>query len=379
MPVPRTDAGFARDPLPAMLSWATDPADPPVRRLTADRYLVTDPPLGRRILASTQEPFEATSAPFGAVAGWIPGHPDTRSVLTALADVLDRALAGSEVADTPALSCWPDDASLLYLHRFGSALLPAASPAVFRAVAAALTRSYALDRRPGRGAALRRRFAVSRANAALHGHLLRQPVTPANPFLAALLDRFGDRQTAALALHGALGAVCRAAATALSWTVLLDHGWRPGLAAGTVLPATTPAAPAGDRVREALRLWPVAWMLHRRARKAAELGGLQVRAGDHLLVCTFAMHRSRGVWSDPDDYRPERWADPPAGYRDGYLPYGTGPGACVGARFVNAAAAQLLDSLPQLTAPIRLLDERPVLGAIATPPRFQLTTASCDT
>jgi cytochrome P450 len=161
--------------------------------------------------------------------------------------------------------------------------------------------------------------------------------------------------------------------------VLLDPGWRPGLAAGTVLPAATPTAPAGDRVREALRLWPVAWMLHRTARTTTELGGLPVRPGDHLLVCTFAMHRSRRVWAGADDYRPERWADPPAGYRDGYLPYGTGPGACVGARFVNAAAAQLLDSLPQLTAPVRLLDERPVLGAIATPPRFQLTTAGRDT
>jgi hypothetical protein len=379
MPVPRTDPGFARDPLPAMLSWATDPADPPVRRLAADRYLVTDPSLGRRVLASTQEPFEATSAPFGAVPGWIPGHPDTRPVLTALGSALDTALTGPRTVATPALSCWPDDASLRYLHRFGSALLPAASPAVFRAVAAALTGASALDRRPGRAAALRRRFAVSRANAALQGYLLRHRATPGNPFLAALLDRFGDPQTAALALHGALGAVCRAAATALSWTVLLDHGWRPGLAAGTVLPAATPTAPAGDRVREALRLWPVAWMLHRRARTTTELGGLPVRPGDHLLVCTFAMHRSGRVWSDADGYRPERWADPPAGYRDGYLPYGTGPGACVGARFVNAAAAQLVDSLPGLAAPIRLLDERPVLGAIATPPRFQLTTASCDT
>lgn len=374
MPVPRTESGFADDPLPAMLSWAADPADPPVRRLAADRYLVTDPPLGRRILASTEEPFEATSAPFGAVPGWIPGHPDTRPVLTALTGALDTAMAGSEagVVSAGTGSCWPDDASLLYLHRFGSALLPGAPPAVFRAITAALTRSYALDRAAGRGAALRRRFAVSRANAALTGYLLRQRATPANAFLAALVDRFGDPQTAALALHGALGAVCRAAATALSWTVLLDHGWRPGLAAGTVLPAATPSAPTGDRVREALRLWPVAWMLHRRARKTTELGSLLVRPGDHVLVCTFVMHRSRSVWPDADDYRPERWADPPAGYRDGYLPYGTGPGACVGARFVNAAATQLLESLPDLAAPIRLLDERPVLGAIATPPRFHL-------
>jgi hypothetical protein len=197
---------------------------------------------------------------------------------------------------------------------------------------------------------------VSRANAALQGYLSRHRSRPGNPFLAALSDRFDDPRTAALALHGALGAVC-----------------------GTVLPAATPTAPAGDRVREALRLWPVAWMLHRTARTTTELGGLPVRPGDHLLVCTFAMHRSRRVWAGADDYRPERWADPPAGYRDGYLPYGTGPGACVGARFVNAAAAQLLDSLPQLTAPVRLLDERPVLGAIATPPRFQLTTAGRDT
>ncbi|HEY3505429.1 MAG TPA: cytochrome P450 [Actinocatenispora sp.] len=373
MPVPLVDPGFAHDPLPVMLSWAADPADPPVRRLAADRYVVTDPALGRRILASTREPFEAVSAPFGAVPGWVPGQPDTRSVLTALTTALDSAVdaRGAGVISGAAGSCWPDEASRLYLHRFGGALLPGAPPAVFRAVAAALARSSALDRTPGRGAALRRRFAVSRANAALQGYLTRRSATPASAFPAALTERFDDPQTAALALHGALGAVCRAAAMALSWTVLLDRGWRPGLAAGTVLPAATPTAPAADRVREALRLWPVAWMLHRQARDTVELDHIRVRPGDHLLVCTFVMHRSRAVWPDPDDYRPERWSDPPAGYRDGYLPYGTGPGACVGARFVNTAAAHLLELLPNLAAPLRLLDEHPLLGAITAPPRFR--------
>lgn len=374
MPVPLADPGFAREPLPAMLSWAADPCDPPVRRLATDRYLVTDPSLGRRILASTRDPFEATSAPFGGVPGWVPGHPDTRSVLTALTTALDEAV-GDRAAGAPTRtgSCWPDDASRRYLDRFGGALLPGAPPVVFRTVAAALDRSYALDRTASRGAALRRRFAVSRANAALQGYLVRQRAAPANAFLAALADRFDDPRTAALALHGALGAVCRAAATALSWTVLLDHGWRPGLAAGTVLPAAAPTAPAADRVREALRLWPVAWLLHRQARDPVDLDHLRVRPGDHLLICTFVMHRSRSVWPDADSYRPERWADPPAGYRDGYLPYGTGPAACVGARFVNTAAAHLLDALPDLSPPVRLLDEHPVLGPIAAPPRFRHT------
>jgi hypothetical protein len=252
MPVPLTDPDFDRDPLPAMLSWATDPADPPVRRLTADRYLVTDPSLGRRVLASTRDPFEAISAPFGAVPGWIPGHPDTRPLLTALTAALDTTVdpgtpAGGEAGSTG--YCWPDAASRPYLRRFGGALLP--------------------------------------------------------------------------------GAVCRAAAMALSWTVLLDHGWCPGLPAGTVLPAATPTAPPADRVREALRLWPVAWMLHRRARETAVLGRVRVRPGDHL------------------------------------------PGACVGARFVNAAAVEVPESQPGPVAPIALLDERPVLGALAAPPRFQ--------
>uniref|UniRef100_UPI001ABFF87F cytochrome P450 n=1 Tax=Amycolatopsis kentuckyensis TaxID=218823 RepID=UPI001ABFF87F len=373
---------------------------------------------------------------------------------------------------------WPGALSTCYLRLFGEQLFPGLPARARRTLQEALAASDGLDRTSTTLRRLRGRLAHSRADAALH----RWATGRAEPLPDALRTALGSADDVALALHGLVGAVCRAAAMVFAWTVLLDRGWRPGMPAGTTLrpagttsppasptmppasptppptgmprrpaattsppasttpppagppqqpaeitspPASTtpppagppqqPAAttsppasttpppagppqqpagttsppasptpagapsrpapvtePAAHRVREALRLWPVAWLLSRKVTAATELGGVPLAPGDRLYLCTYLLHRDPGVWAEPAEYRPGRWAAPPEGHKARYLPYGFGSAACVGSRFVNQATAKVLECAGALDDfDLRILEPEPVFGSLLSPPVAQ--------
>ncbi len=229
----------------------------------------------------------------------------------------------------------------------------------------ALAASDGLDRT---GSALRRfrgRLAHSRADAALH----RWAAGNDGAIPEALRATLGASDDVALALHGLVGAVCRAASMVAAWTILLDRGWRPGTPAGTVLRSREATAPAEHRVREALRLWPVAWQLARTVTEATELGGVDLVPGDRLYLCTYLLHRDPDVWAEPGEYRPRRWERPPEGYKSRYLPYGFGSAACVGSRFVNHVTARVVACSDALDGRgLLVVDPEPVFGSLLAPP-----------
>jgi Cytochrome P450 len=158
----------------------------------------------------------------------------------------------------------------------------------------------------------------------------------------------------------------------MSWSVLLRAGWTPQTPAGAVL--QLPPVRSGDPVREALRLWPPAWLLHRDVRQPVEIGDRTAEPGDQVFICIHLMHRRPEVWDDPDRYWPERWIDPPGHYRDAYLPFGVGPAACVGARFVTDLSARFHDAMSRLgRVELRMIDTAPVMGPLCDPPRYAVS------
>ncbi|KAI2616330.1 cytochrome P450 [Hypoxylon sp. NC1633] len=59
--------------------------------------------------------------------------------------------------------------------------------------------------------------------------------------------------------------------------------------------------------------------------------GRRYRAGTVLSVPTYTMHHSREIWgADADEFRPERWDDATPRQRNAFIPFSTGPRACVG-------------------------------------------------
>lgn len=102
-------------------------------------------------------------------------------------------------------------------------------------------------------------------------------------------------------------------------------------------------------VNEAMRLYPPAHTVVRRAASESELLGYPVEKGRIVAVNIWGIHHRPSVWSEPDQFRPERFAasaeSGDGSRRAGYmhLPFAGGRRACIGehlavAELVMAAA-----------------------------------------
>jgi cytochrome P450 len=106
---------------------------------------------------------------------------------------------------------------------------------------------------------------------------------------------------------------------------------------------------------EALRLYPPAWALTRRALQPDVLAGVDVPAGSLVIISPYALHRHPALWEGPDRFDPDRF-DParfdPARSGPGlgapgplYLPFGAGPRMCIGRELALVEGVLLLAAL----------------------------------
>lgn len=100
-------------------------------------------------------------------------------------------------------------------------------------------------------------------------------------------------------------------------------------------------------VDEALRLYPPAWVVTRRAVADDEVDGVPVPAGTLVIVSTWLLHRRADVFEHPEEFRPERFLGEAARAlpRGAYLPFGAGPRLCIGRDFALVEAVLLLAAL----------------------------------
>jgi cytochrome P450 len=129
----------------------------------------------------------------------------------------------------------------------------------------------------------------------------------------------------------------------------------PGLAQMESLPYTQQV------INEALRLYPPGWLLSRRAIEADELGGYAVPAGSNVLLPLYLLHRHPQFWTEPEAFRPERFAPDQEGTRPrfAYMPFAAGPRHCIGE---SLAMFEMLMHLYKLARHYRLryVPDRPL-------------------
>lgn len=112
---------------------------------------------------------------------------------------------------------------------------------------------------------------------------------------------------------------------------------------------------------EAMRLYPPAWLIGRRALSDYKLNGYHVPARSILLMSQYVMHRNPKYFPEPDRFIPERWT-PEA--REGrpkfsYFPFGGGPRVCIGENFAWMEGTLVLATLAQKWR-MRLIPGHPV-------------------
>ncbi len=102
-------------------------------------------------------------------------------------------------------------------------------------------------------------------------------------------------------------------------------------------------------VTEAMRLYPPAWAIGREAIQDYEIGGYWAPAGTTLLMSQWVMHRDARYFDDPEEFRPERWADGLAARlpKYAYFPFGGGQRYCIGHSFAMMEAILLLATIAQ--------------------------------
>jgi cytochrome P450 len=128
-------------------------------------------------------------------------------------------------------------------------------------------------------------------------------------------------------------------------------GRTPGLADLPSLPYTAKV------VKEAMRLYPPAWMLNgRRVVADTTLGGYAVERGTELFIAPYVMHRLPRYFDDPNEFRPERFTleFEESLPRFAYMPFGGGPRVCIGNSFAMMEAQLILATVSRHFAPALL-------------------------
>lgn len=100
---------------------------------------------------------------------------------------------------------------------------------------------------------------------------------------------------------------------------------------------------------EAMRLYPPAWIIGRRALTDYRIDDYHVPARSIILMSQYLMHRNPKFFPDPDRFDPERWTPEAREARPqfSYFPFGGGPRICIGEQFAWMEGVLVMATLAQ--------------------------------
>jgi hypothetical protein len=74
-------------------------------------------------------------------------------------------------------------------------------------------------------------------------------------------------------------------------------------------------------------------------------GGVAIPPGSVVVVSPWLLHRDPRWWSEPEEFRPERWLEPQDRPRFAFAPFGGGPRVCIGEPFAWMEGTLLLATI----------------------------------
>lgn len=114
--------------------------------------------------------------------------------------------------------------------------------------------------------------------------------------------------------------------------------------------ADLPSLPFAERVvTEAMRLYPPAWIIGRRAIDDYPLGPYVAPKGAIIVISPFVLHHDARYFPEPDRFLPDRWTPefkaslPPFAY----VPFGGGARRCIGDSFAWMELVLVLTTIAQ--------------------------------
>ena len=358
----------ARDELDVLAALRAEHGPVFVRR--PGEIWVGDPDTAKEVLSNLSGRYQETSDFFHTRFG-VFGSRDAQVDIGGAARTLLRSHAGGVAAAAdriPPVSAWPDTGNRLVYAHFRDALLrPSAPPTLQRLLDDVVRHAVLAGAREERSRAARAvlRTRVTRALAKeirsrrpadepddVIGILARHlPADPSRRQLAELTEVF---LSCLFAVAGSIGFL-------LAWSVYL---------LGT---EQADAAAPHHVVREALRLWPVAWLFGRTPVVPHTIAGVPVTPRDEVLVCGYLVQRDPRCWDEPDEFRPSRWVDAEPAQRNAFIPFGWGPHACTGAALAMDVVEEVLTGLTtRYRIDVEARGDRPQLAAALAPPPFIL-------
>lgn len=103
-------------------------------------------------------------------------------------------------------------------------------------------------------------------------------------------------------------------------------------------------------IEESLRLYPPVPILAREALVDETIRGRRVPKGSLVMVVPWLIHRHKALWSEPDNFTPERFlpgGDAAATSKFSYVPFSIGPRICAGLSFGLTESILSLATLAQ--------------------------------
>lgn len=140
-------------------------------------------------------------------------------------------------------------------------------------------------------------------------------------------------------------------------------------------------------IKETMRLYPAAPLaVTHQAMESCSINGYDVPAGTWLIPNLWKVQRDPRVWSDPEDFRPERWFLTShanvdfRGQNFEYIPFGSGRRSCPGISFamqvMHLTLARLLhgfDVVSPLGEPLDMTEGEGITMPKATPLQVLIT------